>query len=451
MVLLLALFIGFWSSRRVKDAYDYDMAGRAFGLPLIVGSLYGSFVGGTSLIGTSQLAFLSGVGAIWFTLGGAVGIAIMGYIVPAIGSFKGETIPQLIEQGFGSKARAAVSIYMSLGILIQIIAQVLAAITLLVSLLPVSTNQGALIAVLLIFASVWSGGIWGTGLVGMFKTILMTIAFILMAFTVGNEFLQLEAVNALPAYPWFFPFPRGFFTDFGAGLAVCIGTISTQTYWQPLFASRSVFQARMGAFLSAGLIFFMGCTATLTGMTEHMANPGIPAISAMPSYIQRSYPDLLSGIILGGLLLSVVITGSGLTLGLTTVLSRDIYQNLVNSSCSETRLLWVSRLIVLLTLSAVLAAAFSSFNSMILQWAFFSMALRGVATLFPLLRQLFGWGPTPASLSLWGIYLAPLVAIMAGLFSNGKLDPLYTGLFCYLGFWLAEYKISSYVRKNKKA
>ncbi|HEX2999499.1 MAG TPA: hypothetical protein VHR86_04605 [Armatimonadota bacterium] len=190
--------------------------------------------------------------------------------------------------------------------------------------------------------------------------------------------------------------------------------------------------------ISAALVAFMGATATLVGMTAHMMYPGIRPIVAMPTFIQHTFPSFLGGIILGGLLLSVVMTGSGLTLGVATVLSRDIYQNLIHPNCSETRLLMVSRGIILATLATVLLVAFSNFNSLILQWAFLSMALRGVAIFIPLLRSLFGWKPASRGFATYGNYISPLLAVGAGLFSRGRLDPLYTGLACYLLFWLLE-------------
>lgn len=437
-VLLVTVIAGIWSASKVRTAQDFDVGNRTFDFSLIIGSLYGSFVGGTSLIGTSQLAFHFGMGAIWFTLGGAVGIALMGLLAQKVGTFHHETVPQLIEVNFGRQARLGTSIYMTLGMFIQIIAQVLAAMPLLVSLLPISSGQAALIAILLIFASVWTGGLWGTSLVGMFKTLLMTFAFIIIAYLAFQDFLSTNAWSTLPAFPWYSPFPRGVFTDLATGLAVCIGTMSTQTYWQPLFAARSPKEARLGALGSALLILFMGGIATAVGMVEHMIRPEIPAIAAMPSFIQHSFPAVISGIVLGGLLISVVITGSGLTLGVATVLSRDVYQNIVDPKCSEARLLMIARIIVSLTLLVVLFVAVSSLNSIILEWAFFSMALRGVAVLFPLLRSLLHWGPAPSQVSTYGILISPLAAICAGVFSNGRLDPLYTGLACYLIFWGVE-------------
>ncbi|HEX2999500.1 MAG TPA: sodium:solute symporter family protein, partial [Armatimonadota bacterium] len=243
-VLLITVVAGVWSAQKVSNAQDFDVGGHTFNSRLIIGALYGSFVGGTSLIGTSQLAYQLGVGAIWFTFGGAAGIALMGLLSPALGNFRRETIPQLIESSFGPQSRISTSLYMTVGMFIQVIAQVLAAIPLLESLLPVSTHTAALIAALLILASVWAGGLWGTSLVGIFKTLLMMTAFCVVGILVAGDFSRMQALQVLPLRPWFNFFPHGVFTDFAAGLSVCIGTMSTQTYWQPLFAARSTRDAR---------------------------------------------------------------------------------------------------------------------------------------------------------------------------------------------------------------
>ena len=50
------------------------------GSPIIAGIIMGTLVGGSSTVGTAQLAYTYGLSAWWFTLGGGLGCLILGLI-----------------------------------------------------------------------------------------------------------------------------------------------------------------------------------------------------------------------------------------------------------------------------------------------------------------------------------------------------------------------------------
>ena len=69
--------------------------------------------------------------------------------------------------------------------------------------------------------------------------------------------------------------------------------------------------------------------------------------SAFPLFITHCMPEFLGGIVLGTLLITVIIGGSGLTLGSSTILVRDVFMK-INPSLSESaKNLKVSRLTII--------------------------------------------------------------------------------------------------------
>ena len=66
LIALTALISG-W---RVHSTDDFTVAGRRAGWRVVSGIIVGALVGGSSTVGTAQAAFVYGLPAWWFTLGG---------------------------------------------------------------------------------------------------------------------------------------------------------------------------------------------------------------------------------------------------------------------------------------------------------------------------------------------------------------------------------------------
>ena len=128
------LLLGVLTGRRVRDASDFDTGGGKAGPILTAGAIVGTLVGGSSTIGTAQLAFLHGLSAWWFTLGAAFGSILLAALSRPLRASGSGTIQEIIRREYGSAAGAATSVLASAGFIINIVAQILAADALLESL-----------------------------------------------------------------------------------------------------------------------------------------------------------------------------------------------------------------------------------------------------------------------------------------------------------------------------
>lgn len=69
LTLFLVALIGIAAARKVKNAADFIIGGHTVGISMVVGTIIGTIIGGAATIGTAQLAFSTGIAALWFTLG----------------------------------------------------------------------------------------------------------------------------------------------------------------------------------------------------------------------------------------------------------------------------------------------------------------------------------------------------------------------------------------------
>ena len=422
--------VGVMSSRKVKTADDFSRAGGKAGTWVVCGTIMGTLIGGQSTVGTAQLAFTYGISAWWFTLGAALGCVALaiGYVIPLRRS-DSTTLLEVVSKEYGKKAEVWGSILCSLGMFVSVVAQILSASALLMTLFPVKFYLAAAISCLVMMMYVVFGGLWSAGIGGIVKLILLCISslaggVIVLSLTdgyhgimtsieemmnsfvethgrVSEEYIQ-ERYNNLLA--------RGAGKDIGSGLSVILGVLATQSYAQGIWAAKTDSAARKGALYSAILTIPIGAACVLIGLymrghyvtAEEMnllvesgkslpENIGVMATTAQafPLFITHCMPEFLGGIVLGTLLITIIIGGSGLTLGSSTILVRDVFMKINPSLSESSKNLKVSRLTIIgiLLMSVFVAATFS--GSFINDLGFLSMGLRSTAVFIPLTLALF--------------------------------------------------------------
>lgn len=435
LTLIVVTMVGIYSIRQVRTSADFAVGGRSIGVSMIAGTIMGTLVGGASTIGTAQLAFKVGFSAWWFTLGAGIACLFLGlFLAKPLRESGVSTVPQFLANVYGENAGPVASIFSSLGIFLNIIGQILSAVALITSMFQVPPLLAASIAVVLVISYVIFGGVWGTGMVGVIKLLLVYISLAAAGILSYQLLGGLGGLTAkFPPYPWFSLFGRGFNTDAAAGFSLVVGVLSTQTYLQAMFSGRDVSTSRRGALISALLIPPIGLASIMVGLYMRSHFPEIDPREALPLFILQFLNPWVGGMVLATLLLSVVGTGAGLTLGISTMLSQDIYKKFVNPKASDGRVLAVTRGIIVAVALATLVFVGGNLNSLILKWSFLSMGLRGATICFPLLAAIFLKNKIAAWAGRWAIMAGPS-AVLLWTFLGRSLDPLYVGMACSLLF-----------------
>ena len=432
IVLTLALIsaAGVYSGRKVKNAADFATGGGSAGTAIVAGTVLGTLIGGSSTIGTAQMAYSFGMSALWFTLGAALGSLLLAFAVKTITGSGCTTIQQIIGREYGPAAELLSAVLSSLGTMIAVVAQLLSAAALLSTFFDLSPFVCALIAIGVMACYVTFGGIWGTGLVGIVKMALIYGAVVIGSAAALKNAGGLQALYAgLPAERYLNLFARGAGADFGAALSLTLGVFSTQTYFQAMFAAKDWRTARRGILWGALLMPPVGAGAMLIGVYARNFAGISDASQAFPLFLIHNLPPLLGGVFLAALLTAIVGTGSGLALGVSTVLTKNIYRRfLCRGEVSPKKELWVSRLMVLAALGFALLFTLGDAGEFILQWSIMSMALRAAVSFVPMCCALFLPGRVPGSFVVAAIVAGPLVVLALELRAGLAFDPVFAGL-----------------------
>lgn len=428
VALILALSI--YSGTKMKPG------GAGNGVAVTAGIIMGTLVGGSSTVGTAQLAYNYGMSAWWFTLGGGLSCLVLAiFFVKPLRHNGGHTLIGMVEREFGPAAGLSASILNTIGTFINVISQMIAASAVLAVLFPdLGLVWELIISTVFMILYVVIGGRKGAGMVGLLKLALLYIAMI------GSGVMVLKMTGGLHGFTemvrgiddpegvhFFSLFARGAGTDLGAGVSLLLGVLTTQTYAQAVLSAKSGAAARTGALLSTFLIPPIGIGGILVGLFMRANFPGIAAKTALTSFVTTYMPGVLGGIVLGTLFIAIVGTGAGLALGMSFVLNEDILDRFTHKFDGPQKQLFMGRVWMVLVLALACVLSMGSLGDTILSFAFMSMGLRAAAVFASLCAALFFPGRVSHKWAVASIIAGP-AAVLFGKFMELPFDSLFLGI-----------------------
>lgn len=143
----------------------------ALNTPLVTGLILGTLIGGSSTIGTAQMAYNYGLSACWFTFGAALGCLILALVyAKPLRARQPKTLIGAISSEYGENVGVTATVLNAFGTFINVFAQLLAASAVIdVVIHGLGTYEAILIAATTMLLYVIFGGTRGAGIVGLLK------------------------------------------------------------------------------------------------------------------------------------------------------------------------------------------------------------------------------------------------------------------------------------------
>lgn len=404
---------------------------------LVAGAIMGTLVGGSSTIGTAQLAYQYGLSAWWFTLGGGISCIILALIYAKPFYRSGYTsLMGFITNEYGRKTGVIASAFSSLGSFISIISQLISATAIIAVVFPdLSLSVSLIFSAIIMILYVIFGGVKGSGFVGVLKMILLYISMLsaglLVLYLCGGltGFAQTVSKIDNPQNINFYNlFARGFSKDMGACMSLILGVITTQSYAQAIFMASNEKQAVKGALLSSVLVPPIGIGGILVGLYMRAMHPGIVSKTALTYFITQYMPPVLSGIVLGALFIAVVGTGAGLALGISVVIKKDIMPEMKSIVKERIYKMVTEKKLIVVVLLLACVMSMGPLGDTILNFSFMSMGLRGATVFVPLCFALFLSGCVYGRYAELAIILGPATVLLFNLWNVLPFDPLFGGI-----------------------
>ena len=171
----------------------------------------------------------------------------------------------------------------------------------------------------------------------------------------------------------------------------------------------------------------VGLPSVAIGMYMHVLEPDVVPVLVLPIYLLEHQGTVLAGIALGGIMLSLIGSIGGLSLGIGTMLTRDIIGRSFDLGSGK-KLLYTLRLVVLAVMAAACLIAICNLDSQVLFWNFLSMAMRGCGVFLPLTFAIFYPRSIAKKWAYASIVASTIIPIALGLWVKLPVEPLYIGL-----------------------
>src|SRR5688572_5012676 len=271
--MLVQLAIGVWASRRIASEEDYLVAGRRLGYPLMTFSIFATWFGAETIVGSAGTAYSEGV-----SLGSAepfgygLCLILMGLIfaVP-LHRRKLTTLADLYRQRYSVRVERLAAVLLIPGSLLWAAAQIRAfgsVLTTTTTALELETAIAIATGVTLLYTAF--GGLLSDAITDFVQGVLLILGLLVVAGGVVSHLGGLGAVADVVATPGRLRLTTsGEGTSFDAIEAWAIpvfGSLVTTEIVGRVIAARSPAVAQRSSFMAGGLYIAIGIIPVLLGL-----------------------------------------------------------------------------------------------------------------------------------------------------------------------------------------
>jgi Na+/proline symporter len=409
LYIIITLFIGFWVSRRVKNANDFILAGRK--LPLFVNTfaLFALWFGSETIFGASSEFLQHGfLGVIEDPFGGALCLILYAvFLARPLYRKNMLTLGDLFRDRYGAGIEKIASFFMLITFIGYIAAQLVALGILLNVVFGTPLIAGIVASAVIVGMYTLTGGMWAVSVTDFFQSIMIIsgLIWVLLNITDQGSLIPRVISEAPPGQFDLLPElqPGNLVEYFSAFMVLGLGSRPSQDIFQRFNAARSEKYAVWSGYLGAILYLIMAMVPLFIALSIKTIYPesGVTdSQKVIPQIIMEHASLPVQALLFGALISAIFSTCSGAVLAPSSLLAENILKRVIGPAISERKFLWILRISVF-AVTAV-AVIMATYRQNIYELVAESSILGLVSILVPMLMAIFGkvYSRTGAILSM---------------------------------------------------
>ena len=455
--LLVMLFIGWYSSKKITSNTDFMVAGRRLGPFLMAGTLAATEIGGGSSLGVVQQGMQNhGISAAWYIITMGFAFVILTFLAPKFRAATVKTVPEYFRRRYGKSAGLVTAIIMLLPLIGLTAGQFIASSVILSTMLGISYKTAVIIVAVVVTIYSIMGGLWSVTLTDFIQVFLIIIGMIIavpfamrLAGGWGNVVANVpaETFNMFKGYS-----PM-------AVISLTIMYVATFTVGQEAvsryYAARDGKAAKQGSILAAIINFIYAFIPAVLGIiTLALINMGkfnaedfadVGARYALPVLAMEAMPAVICGLLFAGIISATMSSSDSDLLGAGSIFANDIYRVVLKPDATSEDVMKVTKIVMAIV--GVVSMFIALFNtSSLVNLLMFCFTLRAAGAFFPYVLGHYWTGAslagTIASLISGSIVVVYLEKISGGMLFGMKVSqPIIPGLVVGLVFFLVFSKL----------
>ena len=404
LIYLLTLTgVGIYKSRQVKTQADFSVAGRSLSPWILVCTMLAAWIGTGSIVGNAGKTYESGLAALIIPIGSVIGMILLTRVAPRARSYEVYSVPEIIGARYGMTARLLAVLALVIAYMVIVSYQFNAGGAVLHVILTnesgeslLSVQSATIIAAGFIITYTILAGLLSLAytdiVTGIIITASLIVAFPLLWGRAGG-WEGIESRFAEMGKPEHMKLWGVFSTAqvINFILPVFLLIMGDANQYQRFFASKSAKGAKSAVTF---MVFAVLVVESLIILEAWVASSLIPD-AAFGKYVLIYAAKNLMPTVLGLFFLITVVgiiisTADSFLLIPSTSVIRDIYLNHINPKASEKRIVFLSRLLVLVfgIIAYLVSLAFAQ-STTIFEKALYAYTIYGVAITPCLVAALF--------------------------------------------------------------
>ena len=362
--MLVMLGIGWKTSRQTRSSSDFFLADRSLKAWVTAISSTASSESAWAVLGTVGLAYKEGLSAIWFLPGCLMGYLINWFFIAEKIRKRSEeiqavTLPDYIENYFNDKNHLLrlISVIIIFSCMIAYVAAQFTAIgKTFDAVFGVPHILSITIGGAIVLGYTMMGGVravaWTDfiqGLIMVFGLIVLSIAAMSSLGGFPEMLIEIEK-NSPETLEWMGGKSTTVFIGSMVGLlGIGLGYPGQPHVVTRYMAAKNTQAIQNGTWIALGWGLLMYSSSILLGICGQALFPGLEDPEHLfPKAAEQLLPNVLTAIVLTGVLSAIMSTISAQILVAASTVAHDIYSKILNQSLSNEKIIFVSRLTVLL-------------------------------------------------------------------------------------------------------
>ena len=457
LYLLVMLFIGWYSSKKITSNTDFMVAGRRLGPFLMAGTLAATEIGGGSSLGVVQQGMQNhGISAAWYIMTMGFAFVILTFLAPKFRAATVKTVPEYFRRRYGKSAGLITAIIMLLPLIGLTAGQFIASSVILSTMLGISYKTAVIIVAVVVTIYSIMGGLWSVTLTDFIQVFLIIIGMIIaVPFAMRLAGGWGNVVANVPAET--FDMFKGYSPM--AVISLTIMYVATFTVGQEAvsryYAARDGKAAKQGSILAAIINFIYAFIPAVLGViTLALINMGkfnaedfadVGARYALPVLAMEAMPAVICGLLFAGIISATMSSSDSDLLGAGSIFANDIYRAVLKPDATSEEVMKVTKIVMAVV--GVVSMFIALFNtSSLVTLLMFCFTLRAAGAFFPYVLGHYWTGAslagTIASLISGSVVVVYLEKISGSMLFGMKVSqPIIPGLVVALVFFLVFSKI----------
>ena len=392
--LLVMLFIGWYSSKKISSNTDFMVAGRRLGPLLMAGTLAATEIGGGSSLGVVQNGMSGyGISSSWYITTMGFAFVILTFLAPKFREATVKTVPEYFRRRYGKSAGLVTAIIMLLPLVGLTAGQFIASSVILSTMLGISYRAAVVIVAVVVTIYSVMGGLWSVTLTDFVQVFLIIIGMLIaVPFAIHLAGGWGSVTTNVPAET--FDMLSGY--SVGGILSLTVMYVATFTVGQEAvsryYAARDGKAAKQGSILAAIVNFVYAFVPAVLGVivlalinmgrfqAEDFADVG--ARYALPVLAMEAMPAVICGLLFAGIISATMSSSDSDLLGAGSIFANDIYHAVLKPDATSEEVMKVTKLVMgIVGVASMFIALFNT--SSIVTLLMFCFTLRAAGAFFP--------------------------------------------------------------------